>query len=94
MTTVMPNSAGTDEPTGAAVSAPAVPATALTATVPVTPAPSNPVYEYIEAHADELFAQGAEAEKIGRLTDTTVRILREAEAMRMFQPAEYGGLEY
>lgn len=94
MTTVLPNSAGTDEPTGAAVSAPAVPATALTATVPVTPAPSNPVYEYIEAHADELFAQGAEAEKIGRLTDTTVRILREAEAMRMFQPAEYGGLEY
>ena len=33
MTTVLPNSAGTDEPTGAAVSAPAVPATALTATV-------------------------------------------------------------
>src|SRR5699024_11231887 len=38
--------------------------------------------------------QGAEAEKIGKLTDATVQILQDADAMRMFQPAEYGGLEY
>ncbi|MDN5758934.1 MAG: hydroxylase [Tomitella sp.] len=54
----------------------------------------NKVLEIIEEHADELFAQGAEAEKIGKLTDTTVQIMRDADAMRMFQPAEYGGLEY
>lgn len=53
----------------------------------------NKVLEYIDAHADELFAQGAEAEKIGKLTDMTVRILVEGDAMRMLQPTEYGGLE-
>ncbi|QDQ98610.1 acyl-CoA dehydrogenase family protein [Tomitella fengzijianii] len=54
----------------------------------------NKVLEYIEEHADELFAQGAEAEKIGKLTDKTVQMLVEADAMRMLQPSEYGGLEY
>lgn len=54
----------------------------------------NPVRDYIDSHADELFAEGEEAEKIGRLTDKTVQILREADAMRMLQPAEYGGLEF
>ncbi|WP_182347118.1 acyl-CoA dehydrogenase family protein [Tomitella gaofuii] len=54
----------------------------------------NRVLDYIEEHADELFAQGVEAEKIGKLTDRTVEIMNEAQAMRMFQPAEYGGLEY
>lgn len=63
-------------------------------TAPTNLVPTNTVREHIDAHADELFAQGAEAEKIGRLTDTTVGILREAEAMRMLQPAEYGGLEH
>ena len=47
----------------------------------------------IEQHGDELRAEGAKGEKLGRLTDRTVEILREADAMRMFQPKEYGGLE-
>ncbi|GAA4804223.1 acyl-CoA dehydrogenase family protein [Tomitella cavernea] len=55
---------------------------------------ANRVLDVIEEHADELFAQGAEAEKIGKLTDRTVEIMNKAQAMRMFQPAEYGGLEY
>ena len=54
----------------------------------------NAVLEHINAHADELFAEGAEAEKIGKLTDRTVEILLEGGVMRMLQPAEYGGLEY
>lgn len=55
---------------------------------------SNEVLDHIEEHADELFAQGFQAEKQGQLTDKTVRLLQEAKAMRMLQPAEYGGLEY
>ncbi|MCF8587729.1 acyl-CoA dehydrogenase family protein [Gordonia liuliyuniae] len=54
----------------------------------------NTVLDYINEHADEFFAQGAEAERIGRLTDKTVRLLKESGAMRMLQPADYGGYEY
>lgn len=55
---------------------------------------TNKVLEYINENADEFFAQGSEAERIGMLTDKTVQLLNEADAMRMLQPAEYGGLEY
>ncbi len=55
---------------------------------------TNSVLGYVEEHAEEFFAQGAQAEKLGRLTDKTVLMLNEADAMRMLQPAEYGGLEY
>ena len=44
---------------------------------------TDTVRTFIDAHADEFFAQGAEAERLGRLTDETVRLLREAGAMRM-----------
>lgn len=53
----------------------------------------NKVLEVIRANAEELHAEGAKAEKLGKLTDRTVEIMQEAQVMRMFQPAEYGGLE-
>lgn len=53
---------------------------------------TNTVLEVINTHAEELHAEGAEAERLCQLTDRTVEILRTAEAMRMLQPAEYGGL--
>ena len=37
--------------------------------------------------------EAVKAEKLGKLTDRTVEIMQEAQCMRMFQPAEYGGLE-
>ncbi|WP_024796886.1 acyl-CoA dehydrogenase family protein [Tomitella biformata] len=54
---------------------------------------ANKVLEIIRANADELHGEGAKAEKLGKLTDRTVEIMQEAQTMRMFQPAEYGGLE-
>lgn len=53
----------------------------------------NKVLEIIETNSAELLAQSAKAENLGNLTDKTVQILRDAEAMRMLQPAEYGGME-
>ncbi|KRF21197.1 hydroxylase [Nocardioides sp. Soil797] len=54
---------------------------------------TNPVLAAVEAHAEELAALGAENEKLGRLTDRTVEILREAGVIRMLQSAKYGGAE-
>lgn len=54
---------------------------------------ANKVLESIRANAAELHGEGAKAEKLGKLTDRTVEIMQEAQVMRMFQPAEYGGLE-
>ena len=51
------------------------------------------VLERIEALAADLESQAAEAESIGRLTDSTARQLREAGVIRMLQPREFGGYE-
>ena len=53
----------------------------------------NKVLETIRANADELRGEAVKAEKLGKLTDRTVEIMQEAQVMRMFQPADYGGLE-
>src|SRR6478609_10995416 len=43
--------------------------------------------------ADQLSEQGAEAEKIGKLTDDTVKLMKSAGNIRLLQPKAHGGLE-
>ncbi|WP_445165474.1 acyl-CoA dehydrogenase family protein [Mycolicibacterium sp. Dal123E01] len=43
--------------------------------------------------ADQLREQAVEAEKIGKLTDQTVKTMKEAGHIRLLQPAKFGGLE-
>ncbi|BBY66780.1 acyl-CoA dehydrogenase family protein [Mycolicibacterium helvum] len=43
--------------------------------------------------ADQLREQAVEAEKIGKLTDQTVKAMKEAGHIRLLQPAKFGGLE-
>ncbi|AQT81068.1 hydroxylase [Mycolicibacterium litorale] len=43
--------------------------------------------------AEQLREQAADAEKIGKLTDTTVKSMKEAGHIRLLQPKQHGGLE-
>jgi 3-hydroxy-9,10-secoandrosta-1,3,5(10)-triene-9,17-dione monooxygenase len=43
--------------------------------------------------AEQLRSQGAEAEKIGKLTDETVKLMKSAGHIRLLQPKAHGGLE-
>jgi 3-hydroxy-9,10-secoandrosta-1,3,5(10)-triene-9,17-dione monooxygenase len=43
--------------------------------------------------ADQLREQAVEAEKVGKLTDQTVKIMKSAGNIRLLQPKEHGGLE-
>lgn len=43
--------------------------------------------------ADQMRAQGAEAEKIGKLTDDTVKLMKSAGHIRLLQPSAHGGLQ-
>jgi 3-hydroxy-9,10-secoandrosta-1,3,5(10)-triene-9,17-dione monooxygenase len=43
--------------------------------------------------ADQLRIQGAEAEKIGKLTDETVKLMKSAGHIRLLQPKVHGGFE-
>ncbi len=43
--------------------------------------------------ADELREQAGEAEKIGRLTDQTVKAMKSAGSIRLLQSAQHGGYE-
>ncbi len=43
--------------------------------------------------ADQLREQAVEGERIGKLTDQTVKIMKSAGNIRLLQPKEYGGLE-
>ncbi len=43
--------------------------------------------------ADQLRDQAVHAEKIGKLTDETVKLMKEAGHIRLLQPAKHGGLE-
>lgn len=51
------------------------------------------VQDRIAEHADAIAAAGPENEELGRLTDDTVRRLREIGVIRMLQPATHGGTE-
>ena len=51
------------------------------------------VIDKVTDAADQLREQAVEAEKIGKLTDQTVKIMKSAGNIRLLQPKEYGGLE-
>ena len=51
------------------------------------------VQEAILKASDELAAETAESDRIGRLTDRTAELMREAGIIRLLQPAEHGGYE-
>lgn len=52
----------------------------------------NPVLDKVAAAADELAAQGGENESLGRLSDTSARLLRDVGMIRMLQPPAHGGM--
>ncbi len=51
------------------------------------------VIDSVAEHADQLREQAAEAEKIGKLTDDTVKIMKQIGSIRQLQPKLHGGLE-
>ena len=54
---------------------------------------TTPVIDKVMDAADQLREQAVEAERIGKLTDQTVKIMKSAGNIRLLQPKEYGGLE-
>jgi alkylation response protein AidB-like acyl-CoA dehydrogenase len=53
----------------------------------------NEVLKAIEERAEQIGETGASNEKLGKLDDRAVALLRETGIMRMLQPAKYGGLQ-
>ncbi|MGX6510292.1 acyl-CoA dehydrogenase family protein [Rhodococcus sp. SJ-2] len=51
------------------------------------------VLSRVDAMADELFTEGEEAERIGKLADETAKRMKEAGSIKMLQPKQYGGHE-
>ncbi|MHA3020667.1 acyl-CoA dehydrogenase family protein [Mycobacterium sp. BMJ-28] len=51
------------------------------------------VIDRVREIADQLRNQGAEAEKIGKLTDETVKLMKSAGNTRLLQPKAHGGME-
>ncbi|MFN8033827.1 MAG: acyl-CoA dehydrogenase family protein [Mycobacterium sp.] len=51
------------------------------------------VIDKVSDAADQLREQAVEAEKIGKLTDQTVKTMKSAGNIRLLQPKEYGGYE-
>ena len=54
---------------------------------------SYEVLARIEAASDDIFLEGIEAERIGKVADATAKRMKEAGSIRMLQPKEHGGLE-
>ena len=54
---------------------------------------SERVLEQVMAMADQLRDQAAEAERIGRLTDDSVKLMKAAGLIRLLQPKNYRGFE-
>src|SRR3984893_639030 len=54
---------------------------------------SERVLDGVVAMADQLRDQAAEAERIGRLTDDTVKLMKGAGLIRLLQPKSYQGFE-
>ena len=51
------------------------------------------VLDRVVAMADQLRDQAAEAERIGRLTDDSVKVMKAAGLIRLLQPKSYQGFE-
>lgn len=54
---------------------------------------SDRVLDRVMAMADQLRDQAAEAERIGRLTDDTVKLMKSAGLIRLLQTKQYQGFE-
>ncbi|HTX96465.1 MAG TPA: hydroxylase, partial [Mycobacterium sp.] len=54
---------------------------------------SERVLDRVMAMGDQLREQAAEAERIGRLTDDTVKLMKGAGPIRLLQPKSHGGFE-
>ncbi|PXX61750.1 alkylation response protein AidB-like acyl-CoA dehydrogenase [Nocardia tenerifensis] len=54
---------------------------------------TDKVLDRVEELGERLAATAAESEALGRLSDDSVALLREAGVMRLLQPAEFGGYE-
>src|ERR1700758_3486417 len=54
---------------------------------------SERVIDRVMAMADQLRDQAAEAERSGRLTDATVKLMKGAGLIRLLQPKSYQGFE-
>jgi 3-hydroxy-9,10-secoandrosta-1,3,5(10)-triene-9,17-dione monooxygenase len=52
---------------------------------------STRVLDQVLAMADQLRDQAAEAERIGRLTDDTVKLMKGAGLIRLLQTKQYRG---
>ena len=52
---------------------------------------AHEVVRRVEELSDRLSKAASETESLGRLSDESVRVVREAGVMRMLQPLEYGG---
>ncbi|MBB3751502.1 alkylation response protein AidB-like acyl-CoA dehydrogenase [Mycolicibacterium sp. BK634] len=51
------------------------------------------VIDRVRRNAEQLREQGVEAERIGKLTDETVKLMKSAGNIRLLQPKSHGGLE-
>ncbi|GAA4485124.1 acyl-CoA dehydrogenase family protein [Rhodococcus olei] len=54
---------------------------------------TNKVLDNIVALADELREQATEAERLNKLPDSTAKKLKDAGAIKLLQPKQYGGFE-
>lgn len=54
---------------------------------------TNPALAAIQERAEEIAALSASNERLGRLDDAAVKILRDTGTIKLLQPKEYGGAE-
>jgi alkylation response protein AidB-like acyl-CoA dehydrogenase len=54
---------------------------------------TSSILERVEELADFFAAQAEEADALGRLPDTTAKVMREVGVMKILHPADFGGLE-
>src|SRR5690349_23513973 len=54
---------------------------------------SERVLDRVVELADQFKEQAAEAERLGRLTDATVKSMKSVGSIRLLQPESHGGLE-
>jgi len=59
----------------------------------MTGSQNNPFVASIREHANEFRAEAIESEKLGRLSDRSVALMRELGLVRMLQPRSFGGHE-
>lgn len=54
---------------------------------------TSSILQRVEEHAEFFAGQAEEADALGRLPDTTAKVMREIGVMKILHPADFGGLE-